>query len=199
MLADQVPGKNDRALPHGQNCRKRGGGGTVLDNTGVAVRKRQGLPQPIDHDAFHLRGGGGNLPKHALRGDRGDQHLGDHRRRRRIRWEVGKETGGCQCVIPGNTTRSKSAMMASIGSPFDGGAEARARAVSPGFVCARTGKSRPDAGHAKPLPAQRKLAEKIQPCRPARRRAAKSSLRSCRRGSRPRSMQILQRLRGPEN
>ena len=51
----------------------------------------QPLPQPVQHQCFHLGSGGRRLPQHALlRQDRGDE-IGQHRRRRGVGREIGEE------------------------------------------------------------------------------------------------------------
>ena len=56
-----------------------------------ALRQADGLPEPVQHAGFHLGGGGRGLPEHALRAERGRQHLRQHRGRARIGREIGEE------------------------------------------------------------------------------------------------------------
>ena len=86
-----VAGEAGRTLTHRQNRRQRGRRRAVLDHAGIARRQRQGLPQPVDHDPLEFGGRWRCLPKHALRGDGRDQHLGQHRRRRGVGREIGEE------------------------------------------------------------------------------------------------------------
>src|SRR6056300_2117225 len=56
--------------------------------------------------------------------------------------QYAKKRGCCQCVIPGITMRSKSDMISDMSVPVSGALCSNCCAISPGFVCARTGRLR---------------------------------------------------------
>ena len=61
----------------------------------------------------------------------------------------------CQCVMPSGTMRSKSAKIVSMPTGSSGGDRGSIAAISPGAVCARTGRSSSVAKYSDPHRAAR--------------------------------------------
>ena len=67
-----------RLLPGRQNRAQNGAGRRILYDAMESARQADHLPDPVEDPGFHLRCGRRSLPQHALRAERGRQHLGQH-------------------------------------------------------------------------------------------------------------------------
>ena len=80
-----------RALARGEERAEDRARGGVLDDAREALGQAGHLAKPVEDARLQLGRGGRGLPEHALGAERRGEHLGEDRRRARVRREVGEE------------------------------------------------------------------------------------------------------------